>query len=107
MPSARPAAARACSGDEPACAFDTVEARTGPHPERERPLRRAANYGPVGEGVREREAELDEIRSTFDRRRGELGRLRPGHEVDDELLHASSATRAKSVASTRRPPCRR
>ncbi len=67
-----------------------------------------ADHRPVGERVGEREADLDDVRSTLDGGLGELRRTRARHQVDDErLAHASGASRVKSVASESSPPCRR
>ena len=55
---------------------EAFEARVGAHPLREGALGGAADHGPVGERVGEREAELDMSAPAFDRRLGELGRLR-------------------------------
>ena len=54
----------------------------------ERSLAGPADHGAVGERVREREAQLDDVRATFDGGLDELGRAPATHQVDDERLHA-------------------
>ena len=56
---------------------EAVEAGGGAHSARERPLGGAADDRPVGERVREREADLDQVGASVDRGLRELGRLWP------------------------------
>src|SRR5207247_10143153 len=74
-----------------------IEARTRAHSLGEGALRSAADHGPVGEGIREREADLDEIGAVLDGCRCELGSRPARHQVDDERLHpVPGATTAKA-----------
>ena len=62
--------------------------------------------GPVREGIREREPDLDEIGAARHRGRSELGRLRPGHQVDDERLAQWASTSARSLSPRPESPTR-
>ncbi len=73
-----------------------LEAAAGAHPVGQRPLGGPADHRPVGERVRERKAELDDVGAAGDRGLGELGRVPPGHQVDDERLHPVTCARSLS-----------
>src|SRR6185312_2377103 len=82
-----------------------IEARLGAHPLRPCALAGEPDHRPVGERVREREAELEEGGAPGHRGGGELRRLLPGHQVDGQALHRDS-TVARSLSPRPERPTR-
>ena len=88
---------------------EAVEAPRGAHAASERSLRGPLDHGSVGEGVGEREAQLDHVRARVDGGASELRCLRLADEVDHQRLsHGTSAGRERGqrlreilVAATR------
>src|ERR1035437_9142998 len=92
--------------DAPANLRQAFQAGLRSHALGERPLGRVADDRPVGERIRERKAELDQVGAARYCRGGQLGRFAPGHQEDDEfLLHArlSSCASASSRSLSPRP----
>ena len=71
---------------------EAIEAGACPHSRGEGSLGGTADHGAVRERIREREAELDDVRSSVHGCRRELRRLGARHQVDDEVLHGFRRT---------------